>query len=543
VKTQNLKIKTISKKEKKAAGNGETMPADLLAAENVLSELAGVFFSASPAGAQVSDLFPQEVKKLPDVTDIYRVLVEQIPAVVFIAFFDKSFGEAYVSPQIEATLGYTQEEWLRDPVRWYQQIHPEDKDRWSVEAAQMFSTGEPLRSVYRVLARDGSVIWFHCEVKMIRHPDGRPWFIHGIGFDISELKHTEEALIKSEDMLRSIFESAPDTMIVVDDKGKIRRVNAQVEAVFGYKAEELIDKPVEILIPEHFGDKNAELRADLAAIPHLRLMGTEFNLYGKRKDGSEFPVEVTFNPVDDQSNSFVIGVIRNITRRQHNEEALREYAERMEILSRRLMEAQEAERRIIALELHDQIGQILTGLKLKLEMLARSTPVESHDRLDEAQTLVNELIGRTRELSLNLRPATLDHLGLLSALLRHFQYYTSQTNVRIDFQHTGLEAKRFTPELETTVFRIVQEALTNVARHSGAKEAIVRIWSDEETLAVQIEDQGKGFDVTPVMIAGQSSGLTGMRERALLAGGQFTVESDSAGTRLRGEWNLATLHG
>ena len=113
------------------------------------------------------------------------------------AFLDKGIGEAYVSPQIEAILGYTQEEWLNDPVRWYQQIHPDDKDRWSVEAAELFLLGSPLKSLYRVIARDGRVVWFHCEAKMVRNHDGRPWFIHGVAFDISELKIAEEALKKS----------------------------------------------------------------------------------------------------------------------------------------------------------------------------------------------------------------------------------------------------------------------------------------------------------------------------------------------------------
>ena len=90
-------------------------------------------------------------------------------------------------------------------MRWYQQIHPDDKYRWSVEAADMFLSGTALRSAYRVMARDGRVIWFHCEAKMIRRDDGRPWFIHGVGFDITELKRTEEALQKSATWSRPPF--------------------------------------------------------------------------------------------------------------------------------------------------------------------------------------------------------------------------------------------------------------------------------------------------------------------------------------------------
>ena len=124
----------------------------------------------------------------------YRALLEQIPAVVFMAYLDRGISEAYVSPEIEAALGYSREEWLEDPVRWYEHIHPDDKQRWSLEAAEMFLSGKPLRSSYRVIARDGRVVWFHCDARMVRQPDGQPWFIHGVAFDISDLKHTERAL-------------------------------------------------------------------------------------------------------------------------------------------------------------------------------------------------------------------------------------------------------------------------------------------------------------------------------------------------------------
>ena len=107
----------------------------------------------------------------------YRAMVEQIPAVVFMAYLDEGIGEAYVSPQIEETLGFSQREWLEDPIRWYQQIHPDDKQRWSVEAAEMFLSGKPLRSAYRVMSRDGRVIWFHCEAKMMRR-ERRPALVH-----------------------------------------------------------------------------------------------------------------------------------------------------------------------------------------------------------------------------------------------------------------------------------------------------------------------------------------------------------------------------
>ena len=132
------------------------------------------------------------------------------------AYLDRGIGEAYVSPQIEAALGFSQEEWLEDPVRWYSHIHPDDKRRWSIEAAEMFLTGNPLRSAYRVISRDGRVIWFHCEAKMIRKENGEPWFIHGVGFDITDLKRTEEALQEERNVASAILDTVGALVVVLD---------------------------------------------------------------------------------------------------------------------------------------------------------------------------------------------------------------------------------------------------------------------------------------------------------------------------------------
>src|SRR5271154_1041475 len=180
------------------AANSETV--SLSEAERALEELAEVFLQqqslVANSPAESGDIATGSEVPLLNMEAKHRALLDQIPAVVIMAYFDKGIGEAYVSPQIETSLGFTQREWLEDPVRWYQRIHPDDKMRWSVEAAEMFVSGEPLRSAYRVIARDGRVLWFQCEAKMIRHEDGRPWFIHGVGFDITERKGLEEAILE-----------------------------------------------------------------------------------------------------------------------------------------------------------------------------------------------------------------------------------------------------------------------------------------------------------------------------------------------------------
>ncbi len=208
----------------------------------------------------------------------------------------------------------------------------------------------------------------------------------------------------------------------------------------------------------------------------------------------------------------------------------------MKALSLRLVEVQEAERRYIARELHDEIGQELTGLKLALEMNILQSGGETTPGALEAKSAVNRLVTLVRELSLNLRPAMLDDLGLLPTLPWHFERFAKQTNIRVAFRHSGLNDRRFPMEVETTIYRIVQEALTNIARHAKVNDAVVRLWSDEKMIGVQIEDSGIGFDTGAVPEAGNTSGLHGMRERAVLLGGSFTIETQlGSGTRVTAE--------
>ena len=157
------------------------------------------------------------------------------------AYLDRGISEAYVSPQIEAALGYSREEWLEDPVRWYEHIHPEDK-RWSLEAAEMFLSGKPLRSAYRVIARDGRVIWFQCDARMMRREDGRPWFIHGVAFDISDLKRIEEERQEERNFISAILDTVGALVVVLDDEGRILRFNPACELISGYAMEEVQGK-------------------------------------------------------------------------------------------------------------------------------------------------------------------------------------------------------------------------------------------------------------------------------------------------------------
>jgi signal transduction histidine kinase len=227
-------------------------------------------------------------------------------------------------------------------------------------------------------------------------------------------------------------------------------------------------------------------------------------------------------------------------RRAHAEaeralEQLRESHERLEALSRRLVDLQETERRALARELHDEVGQILAGLKLQLDGAPTRLP-------DEVHSLLGQLSSRVRDLSMDLRPPMLDETGLLPTLLWHFERYRAQTGIRVDFRSSA-PVGRLPLQVETAAYRIVQEALTNVARHAGVQEASVSLDAHPDCIVLRVEDRGVGFRPDTAW-TGASSGLTGMRDRARLAGGRFTVDSaPGGGTRLTAELPRTVVEG
>lgn len=195
--------------------------------------------------------------------------------------------------------------------------------------------------------------------------------------------------------------------------------------------------------------------------------------------------------------------------------------DRLQNLSRRLVAVQEEERRHIGRELHDQIGQMLTGLKFSLA--AARNGDAGRDALGDAERVATELTERIRRLSLELRPPMLDDAGLVPALTWHVERYAEQTGISVEFRHGNVG--RFNPDLETAVFRIVQEAMTNAARHARAKHVWLRVWVAADRLLVEIEDDGVGFSPSGID-APPTAGLTGMRERARLVGGSIIIESE-----------------
>jgi PAS domain S-box-containing protein len=487
---------------------------DIAEAEAVLLDLAKVFTDPGFDPAPMLQLLAQSGQDAPEPNPEvkYRALLEQIPAVVFMASLDRGISEAYVSPQIEAALGYSREEWLEDPVRWYQRIHPDDKQRWSLEAAEMFLTGKPLRSAYRVIARDGRVIWFHCDARMMRWDDGRPWCIHGVAFDISDIKRIEEQLHEERNFVSAILDTVGALVVVLDSEGRILRFNPACELTTGYSMEEVQGKCIWdlFLLPEEVDRFRA-----MFELQRTDLLPQDYQTCWVTRHGDPRLIawSSTLLPGSGGTAQYIIATGIDITERKHLEKALLDISER--------------EQRRIGQDLHDGLGQHLTGIafmaKVHEAKLAEHKRSEAKDAAKIVK-LVNEAIHKTRELARGLLPVVSESHGLMSALQLCAAEVEDLFGVTCRFQ-CETPVLIHDDAMATHLYHIAQEAVNNAIKHGEPQRVLIHLTAAHGKGKLLIKDNGRGIAEDPANSEGM--GLHIMNYRAGVIGGTLEVRRDT----------------
>jgi len=376
--------------------------------------------------------------------------------------------------------------------------------------------------------KDGGTLWVSLNARVLRNRAGKPVYFESFLQDITDRKRAEEKHRESEMRYRQLIDLSPDA-IFVQCEGKLVMLNQAGARLLGSDhPRQLLGRPVmEMIHPDYREMVRARIRAMDAgeAVPTVE----EVFL---RRDGTAVEVEVSASPLLYQGKPAAQAIARDITQRKRAERELRE-------LSGHLLRARDEERRRIARELHDSTAQSLTALSLKLSLLSRSGPARTaaeRSTLAECLALARDGVREVRTVSYLLHPPTLDEMGLCSALKWYADGYQERSGIRVALDLPS-KLGRLPEEMETTLFRVVQECLTNVHRHARSPSARISLVRQPGRVSLVVSDAGRGIPTGTLSHAQGARGrvgvgIAGMRERVRQLGGTIRFDSSGDGTRV-----------
>jgi len=329
----------------------------------------------------------------------------------------------------------------------------------------------------------------------------------------------------------AIVESAMDAIITLDERQHIIVFNVAAERIFRCRRAEALGKHLDRFIPERFRAAHRDhVRRFGATGATVRRMGSEAVLYGLRADGEEFPIEASISQVTVNGKQLLTVVLRDISTRVTAAEEIARSHRQLRDLYQQMHEVREAERVRIARELHDELAQWLTALKMDTSWLAGQLPREDdrmREKVERMKGIVDSTIVSVRRIASDLRPAMLDDLGLVPAIEHLLHEFSQRTGIVVGMDANASEVE-FRDPLTTSVYRMVQEVLTNVARHARATEVRLAIRVEGDDLTVSARDNGIGI-AGAQLNSGKSFGILGIKERARTLGGGADIYSPGEG--------------
>ncbi len=418
-------------------------------------------------------------------------------------------------------LGYSLEESVG--MHWTSLVHPDDH---GVMKAQGASGKNPRSSSYecRMLCKGGTSVPVLISWAPRFDDQGQQRGSVGIVTDLTERKRTERRLREYEARYSHLLDHMPDG-VALSRRGRIIRVNPPMARMFGYPSPEKIEG---LYTWDLAAPVSKEIMRQRSTLRALGQQGkNRFEFQALRRDGLSFPAEVTLTVDRSEPQPFVLIIIRDVTERKKHEN-------QRKLLSDRIITAQEKERTLIARELHDELGQALTGIKMDMAWIKGHMKGQDDavsQRFMALGELIDSSIESVRKMATSLRPSILDRLGLAAAIEWHANEFERRTGIECIIESLASDFN-ITSKTAINAYRIFQEALTNVARHAGASRVDVRMIEDRENLTICISDDGRG--ISSGKFSGPTSlGIAGMRERAELVNGRLDIKSQKGkGTRV-----------
>ncbi|MCI0707456.1 MAG: PAS domain S-box protein [Ignavibacteriae bacterium] len=457
----------------------------------------------------------EKMRALSESESRFRNLVENIKDIYYVT--DARGKLTYASPNLFHASGYSERELLGQ--LYIRLIAREDRRRVVIHFLNCVTNGILDTSCeFRARHKDGTSIWVEQVTRILRDDTGAPTGFRNVVRDITERKQAERMLAEREQFLRTIIDVTPECVMVLNTDGNLVSLNpAGLSVVEADSVEDLRGQPINKFVElAHRREFNALLRDVLDG----KKGKLEFRITGKR--GTSRWLEIHAVPLQGGDRvTAILGIARDTTERKHAEET-REY------LTKRIIDAQESERKRISRELHDSVGQLLSAVKFRLHnVLMKAAPVSNRRSMSEIDSHLEMTIQEIRRISQNLRPSALDDLGLLSAVRALCDEFTLRTGVPIDLQLPSIP-HRFSSDIELAVFRIIQETLHNAEKHSGASALFVGLQRHNSSLKVSVRDNGRGFDLERLRTRAYSArgiGLESIRERAASIGATVQISS------------------
>lgn len=436
-------------------------------------------------------------------------------------------GSAQVNRSWEEYTGLSAQQ--SQHLGWVAALHPEDRDRATGEwAAFSHACGTRFDEFRLRRASDGAYRWFMGQLTNVRDASGKPALTIATALDIHDKKQLEVTARQTETRLCRLLETAIEGIAIIDARERIEYVNPHGAAMLGYQVDELLGRNVsELVFPEELPEvrrKQAQMRGGGHEAGTRRM---------RHRDGSLRWVRHSLTSFLDETGALggVLSMFTDVTEERKTEEKLLRYSDLLKRLSRQLLETQEAERRRLALELHDQIGQTFTAIGAGLAGIRHRLSAQALQVVDECIRATQAAIQDTRNLARELRPPMLDDRGLTETV----RWYAERQAERGRFElrlESNFPELSLGPEVRVACFRVIQEALTNIVRHARARRVWLTLNRSAGSLEVSIRDDGVGFDeeaVRHLPVQEGGLGIFGMEERVRLAGGEFRLTSSPGG--------------
>jgi PAS domain S-box-containing protein len=456
--------------------------------------------------------------------DRIRLSIDTIPTMVWSLQPDGAID--FVNQRWMDYTGLSLEEAIAEPTR---PMHPEDLPGAMAEWGANMAAEEPFEEELRLRRADGEYRWFLIRTDPLRDEQGRIVKWYGVSIDIEDRKRAEQALRAAEQKYRDIFENAGEGIFQSTPDGRYVAANPALARIYGFASpEELMHSRQDISL-EVYVDPTRRKEFKLQLEQQGAVRGFEHEVF--RKDGSRIWISVNARAVRGKQGDihYYEGTAQDITERKAAEEKLKATSEQLRALSARLQSAREEEGTRIAREIHDELGSMLTTLKWDLEEIQKtlSTSIDQlqltavREKLQALMKLTDMSVSTLRRIASELRPSILDDLGLVPAIEWQAQQFQTRTGIICNCD-CSLNITELSEEQSTAVFRIYQEALTNVLRHARATRVDIRIEKVDGYFALSIRDNGKGISHSE-RSAQKSLGILGMRERAHLIGGEVSI--------------------